>query len=154
MLNRAFFSLQSPWVPTSVALANLGVNVAADAALYHVGVWGIPLATSIVNVIGAGALAAIFRRRVGPLEGRRVAEALWRIVASAAVATGVAYGLWYALDRALGDSLGAQIVSLGGALVAGAASYLLSARLLGIRELDALLGLWRRSGPRRDGAPA
>jgi putative peptidoglycan lipid II flippase len=154
MLNRAFFSLQSPWIPTSVALANLGVNIAADAALYHVGVWGIPLATSIVNVIGACALAAIFRRRVGPLDGRRIADAVWRIAASAAVATGVAYGLWYALDRALGDSLGAQIVSLGGALVAGAASYVLSARLLGIRELDALLGLWRRSGPRRDGASA
>jgi len=155
MLNRAFFSLQSPWIPTAVALGNLGVNVAADAVLYHVGVWGIPFATSIVNVTGAGALALIFRRRVGPLEGRRIVDAFWRILVAASIATGVAYGLWYALDRALGQSLGAQLVSLGAALLAGIAAYALSARLLAIRELDALLGLWRRrSGPGRDGAPA
>ena len=40
MLNRAFFSLQSNWFPTIVALANLGLNAALDAAFYRVGVWG------------------------------------------------------------------------------------------------------------------
>ena len=34
MLNRSFFSLQSPWVPTSVALGNLGLNAALDALFY------------------------------------------------------------------------------------------------------------------------
>ena len=40
MLNRAFFSLQSPWVPTAVALGNLGLNAAARLGLLplrHVG---------------------------------------------------------------------------------------------------------------------
>ena len=32
MLNRAFFSLQSPWLPTGVALANLGLNAVLDVA--------------------------------------------------------------------------------------------------------------------------
>ena len=35
MLNRAFFSLQSTWVPTSVALGNLGLNAALDALFYR-----------------------------------------------------------------------------------------------------------------------
>ena len=35
MLNRAFFSLQSPWIPTWVALGNLGLNAALDAAFYR-----------------------------------------------------------------------------------------------------------------------
>ena len=45
MLNRAFFSLQSPWTPTAVALGNLALNVILDLAFYPLGVWGIPLAT-------------------------------------------------------------------------------------------------------------
>ena len=54
MLTRAFFSLQSPWVPTAIALGNLGLNAALDAAFYRYGVWGIPLATSFVNMAGNG----------------------------------------------------------------------------------------------------
>ncbi|HET7046155.1 MAG TPA: murein biosynthesis integral membrane protein MurJ, partial [Gaiellaceae bacterium] len=50
MLNRAFFSLQMPWLPTVVALANLAVNAGLDAAFYRFGVWGIPLSTSIGNL--------------------------------------------------------------------------------------------------------
>jgi hypothetical protein len=46
MLNRAFFSLQAAWVPTGVALANLGLNAVLDAAFYRLGIWGIPLSTS------------------------------------------------------------------------------------------------------------
>jgi len=33
MLNRAFFSLPSNWIPTLVALGNLAVNAAPDGAL-------------------------------------------------------------------------------------------------------------------------
>ena len=45
MLMRTFFSLQSNWIPTTIALANLGVNAALDAVFYRLGIWGIPLAT-------------------------------------------------------------------------------------------------------------
>src|SRR5262249_25022492 len=43
LLNRAFFSLQSNWIPTAVALANLGLNAVLDWAFYRFGTWGIPL---------------------------------------------------------------------------------------------------------------
>jgi hypothetical protein len=46
--------------------------------------------------------------------------------------------------RGLGRSLGAQIVSLGVALVAAALAYALACRILGVRELRALLSLRRR----------
>ena len=50
MLIRTFFSLQLPWVPTWIALANLGVNAGLDALLYEpMGIGGIPLATAIVS---------------------------------------------------------------------------------------------------------
>ena len=50
----------------------------------------------------------------------------------------IAFGVWYALDDALGRSTVAQIVSLGAALGIGALAYLGACRLLRVRELDAL----------------
>src|SRR5438034_7019559 len=64
MLNRAFFSLQSNWVPTLVALGNLALNAVLDGAFYHLGIWGIPLATSLVNVAGTAALLMLLRARI------------------------------------------------------------------------------------------
>src|SRR3954465_11156653 len=68
MLNRAFFSLQSPWIPTWVALGNLGLNAALDAAFYRVGIWGLPLSTSIVNIVGTAALLELLRRKLERIE--------------------------------------------------------------------------------------
>jgi len=50
------------------------------------------------------------------------------------------------LDEQLGRSLAAQIASVGTALVAGTLAYGFSCRLLGVRELRALL--WLRSSRR------
>jgi putative peptidoglycan lipid II flippase len=141
MLNRAFFSLQSPWTPTLIAVANLGLNAALDAAFYSFGVWGIPLATSVVNIAGTALLLVLLRRRLDRIELTRTVDATVRIVAAAAVLAGASYGIWRGLDAGLGRAVWAQIISVGAALVLGAAAYLVSCRLLGVRELNALLAL-------------
>jgi putative peptidoglycan lipid II flippase len=141
MLNRAFFSLQSNWIPTLIALANLGLNGALDGAFYRFGTWGIPLATSVVNIAGTAALLVLLRRRLRRLEVAETARAGGLIILAAAALAGCSFGVWYGLDQALGRAVGAQIVSLGTALLVGAAVYLVSCRLLGVRELEALLAL-------------
>jgi putative peptidoglycan lipid II flippase len=146
MLNRSFFSLQSAWVPTVVALGNLVLNALLAGLLYRVGVWGIPLATSLVSIAGTLALLAILRRRLGPLGGRAIVSSFARIGVASAFAAGASYGVWSALDALVGDSLGAQILSVGVALVCGGAVYLGSAAVLRVRELRTLLSLRRRSG--------
>jgi len=148
MLNRAFFSLQSPWVPTVVAFGNLGLNALLDAAFYRFGTWGIPLSTSFVNIAGTAALLFMLRRRIGRIELGQSARAFGLITVAAVVLAGVAYGVWRGLDEALGHSLAAQIVSLGLALLAGTGAYAISCRLLGVHELKALLSLRsaRRTG--------
>jgi putative peptidoglycan lipid II flippase len=153
MLNRAFFSLQSPWIPSWVALGNLGLNAALDAAFYRLGIWGIPLATSVVNLAGTVALVVLLRQRLGRFEGGPIAASYALAALSSAAAAGVAYGVWRGLDEALGRSLGAQLVSVGLAVAAAVGVYLFVARLLGIRELGALLSLVGRSGKRSDGRP-
>jgi putative peptidoglycan lipid II flippase len=146
MLNRAFFSLQSPWIPTWVALGNLGLNAALDAVFYRFGTWGIPLSTTLVNIAGTAALLELLRQRLHRIEFGETARAFGKIVIASAVTGGVAYACWRGLDEELGRSTWAQIVSLGLALAAAAAAYALACRTLHVRELRALLSLRRRGG--------
>ena len=81
LLNRAFFSLQAPRIPTLVAAGNLIFNGLLYVALYRVGVWGVPLAISIANIAGALALVLLLRRRLGRLELGHMWGALLRITA-------------------------------------------------------------------------
>ena len=62
-----------------------------------------------------------------------------------AVLAGVGWGVWRLLDSGLGQSLPAQIVSLGAGLVVGYAAFFGVCRLLGVRELDTLLAAAARS---------
>ncbi len=146
LLNRAFFSLQSNWIPTWVALGNLGLNAALDAAFYRFGTWGIPLATSVVNVAGTVTLFLLLRRRLGRLELRETADSIVRIITASAAVAGVSYGVWFLIDQAAGRSFGGQVASVGTALAAGVAVYLLACRALKVRELGALLALRGRLG--------
>ncbi|HET7555078.1 MAG TPA: murein biosynthesis integral membrane protein MurJ [Gaiellaceae bacterium] len=145
MLNRAFFSLQSPWIPTVVALGNLGVNALLDAAFYRLGTWGIPLSTTFVNIAGTAALLELLRRRLGRIEVRETTVAFVKIVVASAAVAVVSYAVWRGLDSGLGRSLGAQIVSLGLAIAGGVAAYALACRTLNVHELRALLALRRRA---------
>ena len=147
MLNRSFFSLQSPWVPTAVALGNLGLNVVLDAALYSFGIWAIPLATSIVNIAGTAALIYLLRRKIGRIELTETIRSTLLVLVASGVLAVVAHEVWRVADAALGRSLGAQIASIVLALAAGSLAYLAVCLLLGVRELRPLRSIGPR-GPR------
>jgi len=114
MFNRAFFSLQRPWLPTWVALGNLGLNAVLDAGFYRFGIWGIPLSTSIVNIAGTFVLLVHLRRKLGRLDITRTMSSVLRISLASLVLAGVAYGVWWPLDHEVGRRFVAQVVSLMG----------------------------------------
>jgi putative peptidoglycan lipid II flippase len=144
LMNRAFFSLQQPRIPTFVAAGNLIFNGLLYVALYRVGVWGVPLAISIANIAGALALVLLLRRRLGRLELGHMWGALLRICAASAVLGAVAYGVWWVLDDVFGRGFFGQLVSVGGGVTVGGLAYLGACRLLGVREIDTLLSLRAR----------
>jgi putative peptidoglycan lipid II flippase len=144
LLNRGFFSLQSNWIPTAVALGNLGLNVVLDAVFYRFGTWGLPLATSLVNMAGSGVLLVLMRRRLGRMNFGEIADSVLRVAVASAVLAGVAYGTWSVLDHQLGRSFAGQLGSVVGALGVGTVAYLIACRALKVRELGALLALLRR----------
>jgi putative peptidoglycan lipid II flippase len=144
MLNRAFFSLQSPWIPTWVALGNLGLNAALDGAFYRLGIWGLPLSTSLVNIAGTGALLYLLRRKLERIELAETTRTVILVTIASALLAGVSYGIWTGLHHLLGGSFGAALVALLLALAGGLGTYLVACRLLRVRELETLLSLRRR----------
>jgi putative peptidoglycan lipid II flippase len=144
MLNRGFFALQRPWMPTVVALGNLALNGVLYFALYRVGPWGIPMAISIANIAGTAALLVLLRRRIGRIDFGQILSSFIRVAVASLVFAAIGYGIWRPLDSLLGRSLFAQTASLGTALIVGIAAYLISARSLGVRELQTLLALRSR----------
>ena len=87
----------------------------------------------------------LLRRRLARLELGETRRTVVRVTAASAVLAGVTYGIWWALDRALGDSFSAALIAVLVALAAGLGAYAVSCRLLGVRELEALLSLRRRA---------
>jgi putative peptidoglycan lipid II flippase len=146
MLNRAFFSLQSPWTPSWVAMGNLVVNAGLDAVFYRLGIWGIPLSTSVVNLAATWALLVLLRRRMGPLGLTQAARSFVLVSVASALLAGVAWGSWRLVDVAVGRSLPGQVASVGIGLSLGIAAFLAACRLLGVDELETMLRLRRRSG--------
>jgi len=144
ILNRSFYAVQTNWTPTAIALGAVGLNAVFDAVFYRLGIWGIPLATSTVNVIAATVLLVMMRRRLGLEHVGRTLGVVVRIAFAGALAAAGAFLTWYGLDNWLGESTVAQILSLGAAFVAGGLVYLGAARALGLRELEALLLLRAR----------
>jgi putative peptidoglycan lipid II flippase len=144
LLNRSFFSLQSNWIPTAVALGNLGLNAVLDATFYRLGTWGIPLATSVANVVGSTALLLLMRRRLGRIDFGEISSSILRILVASGLVAITAYFTWAGLDDVLGRAFVGQLVSVGIALVASTAVYLLACRVLKVRERGALLALRSR----------
>lgn len=144
MLNRGFFALQRPWMPTAVALGNLALNAVLYFALYRVGPWGIPMAISIANIAGTAALLVLLRRQVGRIDFGAILSSFIRVAVAAGIFAAVGYGIWRPLDSILGRSFPAQMISLGTAMVVGLAAYLITAHSLGVRELETLLSFRRR----------
>ncbi len=150
LLNRAFYSIQKPWVPLIVGVANLALNAALMLLLYKpMGVGGITLATSLVSLFNFFGLMVLLSPRIGGVDARRVAWSATRSIVALIPLAAVAYWVWWGLDAVLGRDLWAQILSVGLAYLAGAAAYCLAAWLMRMPELrDVLKVIRRRREPR------
>jgi putative peptidoglycan lipid II flippase len=133
---RTFFSLQRPWVPTAISAFNLAITAVAALALYSpFGVGGIVAATAIATASSVVAQGVVLRGVIGGLELPRLISSSVRISVAAAALAGVAYGVWFLFDEALGEGLVGQIISMGAGLIAGAAVY--AAVLMALRVPEA-----------------
>ena len=136
LLTRAFFAVQRPWIPTSLAGVNMVVDIAVSLALYRpLGIAGLVIGTLSANVV----MTALQLRRLrvgfnGRLEGAKTTMITARVCVASALLAGVSYAVWYVLDALLGRSLPAQIVSVSAAGIAGVWIYVRAVLAMRIPE--------------------
>ncbi len=127
---RAFFAQKDTVTPLLLATGSAALNIMLAlllmGPLQH---GGLALANSIAVTLEVLALLWILRKRLDGVQGRETLLALARIVAASIL---MSAATWGALALA-GDSASAQVV-LGG--TAGVVTYLLAARLLGVRQIE------------------
>jgi putative peptidoglycan lipid II flippase len=144
LLTRTFFAVQRPWIPTSLAAMNIVVDVIVSVGLYKpLGISGLIIGTVVANAVMTA--LQLHRLRIGfngRLEGAQTTMITARIAVASALLAAVSWGVWRVLDSLLGVSLPAQIVSVGGAGLAGAWIYtraVLAMHVPEAREVQALV---------------
>jgi putative peptidoglycan lipid II flippase len=150
LFSRTFFSLQRPWVTTALSVANMAVNALISLALYQpLGVRGVVLGSVAGTLVMASSQAWLLRKNLRGIEGAKTLAAVLRMLFATALLAGVSYGIWFGLDKALGRSLAAQIVSLGTGILVGFAVYAATTLAMRIDEAgqirELVMGRLRRS---------
>ena len=125
LLTRTFFAVQRPWIPTRLAAMNIVVDIVVSVGLYKpLGIAGLVIGTVVANAVMTA--LQLHRLRVGlngRLEGAHTTMITARIAVASVLLAVVSWGVWKLLDTLLGRSLPAEIVSVGGAGLAGLLAY-------------------------------
>jgi putative peptidoglycan lipid II flippase len=145
-----FYSMRDSRTPVTVSVLSVLANLLLNLAFIRVmGYRGLALGTSLAAMFNAGALLWLLRRRLGGLDGRRIAVALTKIAVASALMGAAGYYTASALASWWPDSSTlARAVHVSGAIATALTVLVLSARLLRIQEFeDALRVVLRRLTP-------
>jgi putative peptidoglycan lipid II flippase len=141
-----FYSLRNSRTPVIVSVVSIGVNLGINLWLIRVmGYRGLALGTALAAMFNAGALLWLLRARLGGLDGRRVAVALFKVLVASAV-MGVAAHItvqWITGMTPAGGELAKAarvLAAIGVAILALAAT----ARVLRIQEFNDAVARVRR----------
>jgi putative peptidoglycan lipid II flippase len=144
LLTRTFFALQRPWIPTRLAAINMIVDIILSVGLYKpLGIQGLVIGTAVANMVMT--YLQIQRLRVGfngRLEGGQTLMITARIAIASVITAAIARGVWALLNSLLGQSIFAQLISVGLAVAIAGAFYakaVLAMRIPEARQIEALL---------------
>ena len=159
VVSPAFYAMNDAKTPMIIALASIAVNALGSYFfrewLSHYGVTpetpsgyghvGVALATSCVALINFVALIWFMRRKIRRLNGRVIAAAFFKVLAAALVMSAVCYASYYLLHTQIGGTrLVNHAIEAFVPIVLGAATFVVTAKLLKVSELEQAIGALRR----------
>lgn len=145
ILGPAFYALDDARTPMNVSLLSVAINLACNWMAVDVlglGHGGLALSTSIVALCNSALLYGILRRRIGGPSLGLMAETA-RIL-GATVAMGVACEAWLTVLGA-GRGFASDLARVATSVPLGAGAFFLAGRALGVREIDRVADLARRT---------
>jgi putative peptidoglycan lipid II flippase len=149
-ITRAFYSMQDTRTPWIINSLGVGANIVSAIPLYlAMGVPGLALSHALSYIFATVAGGIALRRRLGSIDGRRLADSHVRIVI-ASVATGLAA---WAVSRAVGDHVevsttAGQLEQVFAGVAAGVVVYAAAAAALRLGEARTLFGMLASRGRR------
>lgn len=144
---QAFYSLQDTRTPVRIGALAVAVNILLSAVFVF---WtplahgGLALAASLAAMVNISLLAWNLRKKIGRMDGARIAKSLFKIV-PASVAMGVIG--WWISGNPVWDKDGhilAKAQLLGGGMAVSVVFYLLAMLILRSEELKFLWNMARR----------
>ena len=141
LLTRSFYAMQDSRTPALVNVGAACVNIAA-ALLYTrtfgLDLPGMALAHATSYVVGAAALLLVVRRRLGSVDGRRVAVTAAKAAVAATASGAVAYAVVAAWNSAGDAGTLTQAVRMLVAVSAGVLVFVVTTLILRVGEVDDL----------------
>jgi putative peptidoglycan lipid II flippase len=152
LLLRASYAMQDTRTPALVNIAATAVWIGANVLFVRVwdlGVPGLALGHASSYVFASSVLLLRVRRRVGGLEGSRLASSVGRVLLAGLATAAAAWLVAALMGTWLGtSSVPTQAAQVGSAVLVGLAVFLASAAALRLEEVDMVrrevVGRWRR----------
>jgi putative peptidoglycan lipid II flippase len=153
ILSPAFYALDDAKTPMIIAVSSIAVNALASYLfrnwLSNYGVSpeypngfghvGVALATSSVALVNFFALALMMRKRISRIDGKSIISAFLKIAAASALMSMVCYFSYHFLARQFGiQGLTFKLIEVFVPIALGGITFVISAKLLGISELEKL----------------
>lgn len=155
LILKVFYSMQDTRTPTIVAAIIIGLNIGLDFLYFYtfksdvMKVAGLALGNTTAYVIGAILIWEVLRRRLGSLDGKRVAVSLFKTCLASTVMGLVVYGTAKASRALVPASLGEELLEVFLPIITGALTYLAVATILRSEEIGSLKNLLLRFAGRK-----
>ncbi len=143
---RAFYALQDTTTPVLVSVSTIVLNYLLNITFIgYLGASGLALAYSLTGIFNMLALLFLLRKKIGLIDGRRLALSLLQVVGAASLMGAAAYGTAAGLAQVLDlSSKLNQALQVGAAVGAGVLVYALVALFLHMEEAEVVKDMLRR----------
>jgi putative peptidoglycan lipid II flippase len=153
LLSPTFYALRDSRTPVIISVVSVLINALLNVLLARTyGFAGLAAGTAIASLLNAALLLILLHRRLGGVEGARLASTMVRITLASAAMGAAAWAMhgWLSARVFVGSGFVLQVLQVGVSI--GAALVLLAvlARWLRLEEFDEAFGkIVRRLRPRR-----
>ena len=133
ILSKTFFSLQDMKTPLRAAAVAVIFNIALNIILmFHLGLGGLALATSISAIINMLILIFPLRKKIGGIEGKKIINSLFKIIPITAI---MAF-----LCHTLMEMFANEVLTVLIPIAVGATFFIGASLLLRLKEVEAMIG--------------
>ncbi|HWJ03270.1 MAG TPA: murein biosynthesis integral membrane protein MurJ [Verrucomicrobiae bacterium] len=144
-LPRAFYALQETWTPVVLGIISLSINIVLMYLLVGpLQVGGLALAMSIKDIVNMLLLLYVLRRRMGPMDGKRIITSFLKVSVVSAAMGAVVYLVYLSTHVIMPLGKIGSLMTLSVGTLVGILVFVLGAYVLRMPELQFVANILKR----------